>query len=446
MNIVLFLLLLAILNIGYFILGIYASKGVQTTTDYFLAGRNLGLWPVTFTLIATQLGGGMLLGTSQQAYTVGLYGILYSMGMCLGFLLLGMGFAARLQSLQVSTVAELFETRYGSARLKKVASLFSIITFSGILIAQMVASKTVLVGLGITSDWIYCIFWMLIIIYTMTGGLKAVVITDIYQAAYILMVFGAIFIYCFITGAGSFSFLTCQIAFCVSSLNINSLIATVMMPMLFSLFQQDLAQRFFASRSARVAALSALSAGVCLLLFSLIPIYFGIQAKLLQIPIADNASPLIPTLSALTNDIILAFALCGIIAAISSTATSLLCAISSNLAQDFDITRFGTSNRLRSSQIITLLIGVVLLGASYIFSTNIINILVESYELSVVCLLVPLIVSYYKSGLNKNAAIGAIACGLFGFIIFRIIPIPFPKEIASLLLSCMGFVIGNKIK
>jgi len=287
---------------------------------------------------------------------------------------------------------------------------------------------------------------MLIIIYTMTGGLKAVVITDIYQAAYILMVFGAIFIYCFITGAGSFSFLTCQIAFCVSSLNINSLIATVMMPMLFSLFQQDLAQRFFASRSARVAALSALSAGVCLLLFSLIPIYFGIQAKLLQIPIADNASPLIPTLSALTNDIILAFALCGIIAAISSTATSLLCAISSNLAQDFDITRFGTSNRLRSSQIITLLIGVVLLGASYIFSTNIINILVESYELSVVCLLVPLIVSYYKSGLNKNAAIGAIACGLFGFIIFRIIPIPFPKEIASLLLSCMGFVIGNKIK
>ncbi len=446
MNIVLFLLLLAVLNIGYFILGMYASKGIQTTADYFLAGRNLTLWPVTFTLIATQLGGGMLLGTSQQAYTVGLYGILYSLGMCLGFLLLGMGFAARLQSLNVSTVAELFETRYGSVGLKRLASLFSIVTFSGILIAQMIASKTVLVGLGVTSEWVYCIFWASIIIYTMTGGLKAVVITDIYQAAYILIVFGAIFAYCFFTGSADFSFVTCQNAFCVTSLDINASIATVMMPMLFSLFQQDLAQRFFASRSARVAALSAMCAGICLLLFSLIPIYFGVQAKLLQIPIAADASPLIPTLSLLTNEIILAFALCGIIAAISSTATSLLCAISSNLAQDFDITRFGVTNKLRASQIITLLIGVVLLGASYVFPTNIINILVESYELSVVCLLVPLLICYYKSGLNKNAAIGAITGGLIGFIAFRIVPISFPKEIIALLLSGAGYIIGNRFK
>jgi len=54
--------------------------------------------------------------------------------------------------------------------------------------------------------------------------------------------------------------------------------------------------------------------------------------------------------------------------------------------------------------------------------------------------------SYFKEKLNKNAAIGSIIFGLAGFILFRIYPIPFPREIASLVLSMIGYLMGNKCK
>ena len=95
MNIPLFLTIFSGLGIVYLILGFLASRNIKTTVDYFLAGRKLGFFAVTFTLIATQLGGNMVIGASDWAYTYGLYGILYSMGMGLGFLLLSTGFAAK---------------------------------------------------------------------------------------------------------------------------------------------------------------------------------------------------------------------------------------------------------------------------------------------------------------------------------------------------------------
>lgn len=195
MDALLFLLIFSGLGIFYFILGLFASKETKTTSDYFLAGRDLGLWPVTFTLIATQLGGGMLMGTAADAYQSGYWGLLYTVGMSIGFLLLGLGFAARLQSLNVATTAELFQTRYNSTALKKVASLLSVATMFGITLGQIVASRALLNGLEINNEYIFFIFWAGIILYTVIGGLNAVVMTDAAQLLVIVAIFGGIFLY-----------------------------------------------------------------------------------------------------------------------------------------------------------------------------------------------------------------------------------------------------------
>ena len=50
---------------------------------------------------------------------------------------------------------------------------------------------------------------------------------------------------------------------------------------LAALAEQDLAQRFFAARTKKIATLSALLTGGFMILFALVPIYFGMQAKLL---------------------------------------------------------------------------------------------------------------------------------------------------------------------
>jgi len=437
-----FIGVLGIFAISYLIMGLLVSHHGNNSSGYFLAGRNLSLSMVTFTLIATQLGGGMLLGTSQEAYRVGIAGIMYTLGICLGLLILGLGIAAKLQSLGVSTTAELFTTRYGSPALTKIASLLSITTLCGILIAQIVASKSVFASVGLDGHIAFILFWAFIIISTVLGGLEAVVLSDFFQVIYIIVIFGGIVAWGIITNPQSFwsifSFHAPQtISTPVSSYN---WVGIILMPALFCLIEQDLAQRFFAARTQKVAIWAALLASLGLFLFALVPVYLGIQAHFLPVQLALNASPLIPVIKLLTNDIVVALSLFGILAAITSTADSLLCAISSNIAQDFNL--LGASRAVSRAQLITLITGVIVFGISFLVPSSVIGILIGSYELSVCCMLIPLLVAYARPSITSLAAYGACIGGLIGFVAFKIYPIALPREVASLVLSGAGFLIG----
>ncbi len=445
MSIFIFVITLIALMVLYGFITYIAAKKITTITDYFLAGRNLGLAAVTFTLIATQLGGGMLLGTAQQAYTVGFYGLFYTIGMSIGFLLLGCGIAGRLRELNVATTAEIFQTKYNSITLKKIASILSIITLCGLLIGQVIASKTLLAGLGIANEFIFLALWLFIIVHTVIGGLQAVVITDKFQVLYIICIFTGLFFYAIYQDPVSIlaSSFQLQGQFSQLSIRFSQVVAVLLMPILFALIEQDLAQRFFAARTKKIAISAALIASGFMLVFSFVPLYFGMKTKLLNLTMLAGANPLIVYIEWLLPRSLVALVIIGVLAAITSTADSLLCAISSNLAQDFDFSFTGLKNKLTLSKIITLVIGVFALTASYFMPTDIIYILIESYAISVCCLFVPLIIAYFKKDCKKSAAIGAIAFGLVGFIFFQINPIALPHQIAALLLSALGYLIGS---
>jgi len=439
-----FITLFISLNIIYLLLGIIASRSVHSTTDYFLAGRNLGLIPVTLTLVATQIGGGMLTGTAQQAYVHGFYGLLYTIGMCIGFTILGLGLASRLQSLKIQTTAQLFEVAYQSPMLKKIASLLSVLTMSGILIAQILASRAILNGVGLPHEAIFVCFWLFVIIYTMSGGLKAVVWTDMAQVLLIIAVFGWLF-YSSLSGDPKALFNVKNLFklqryfFGSKGVDNNTIALTIAMPALFSLIEQDLAQRFFAARSKIVASLSALCASLILIGFAMIPIYFGMKAKVLGLKIGST-SPLVPVLKLLTNEFVVAFALCAILAAITSTADSVLCAISSNLTQDFDY-RFLRVNKLRLAQAITCVVGLLAIIASYAVPQNIIHTLVESYSISVCCLFVPLIFAYLGVRGKKHAALFSVITGGVTLVVYTIFPIAIPKEFIALGVSFVTYIV-----
>jgi len=436
---------------AYFFIGLFASRHVKSTNDYFLAGRSLGIWSVTFTLIATQLGGGMLLGTSEESYLYGLYGVFYTLSMVIGFMLLAFGFASVLRKLNVATTAELFETRYHSLPLRKFASVLSILTLSGLLIGQIVASRSVIDGLTGNSELAFLVVWLLIIGYTVAGGLYAVVLTDIFQVLFIIALFGAIFVYCLLyqpAGATSIPALLDiqQLHFSVKSILDPRFLGILLMPALFSLIEQDLAQRFFAARSRRIATLSALLAAIFIISFSIIPVYFGMQARLagIYVPAKDA---LLAYLGLITNDFVILLAACGLMAAITSTADSLLCAISSNVAQDFNLSsamrRLGIRNQLIQSQVITLIIGCIGIAASYLMPLGVIDILEGSYALSVNALFIPLIFAYFSKNVHRNAAIAAILAGLTTSALMPLWQTNFPKTLVPLAAALIAYGIGH---
>jgi len=449
MDITLFWFVFVLFGISYFAVAMYASRKVSSEEEYFLAGRKFGTPAITLALIATQLGAGMVLGTADEAFHFGFNGLFYNIGICLGFLLLGFGFAAKLRQFNICTTAELFEIKYKSVVLRKLAAILSVITLGGILAGQIVASKKLINTFTNNYDWLLTCFWLAVIFYTMFGGLKAVVATDIFQVIVIFIIFGGTFSYVLLTQAQPTSLSLNNFKnlqenyFNESTLSASRFTSFLLMPILFSLIEQDLAQRFFSAKNKTVAALSAFLAGIFTILFSFIPLFFGMQTKILNLTFNTKASALLSSVQHLAGPVVVILIVCALIAAISSTADSLLCAIGSNIIYDFKLNlNQNTNYSLTLSRIVTLLTGILALITAQFFD-SVLDVITQSYELSVSCLFVPLFFCYFKKRVYKEAAVSSFFCGLFGFIAFHAVPISMPREIATLILSLIGYTAGH---
>lgn len=444
-NIQLFYAMLFGLASIYLALGLWAARSVRTIENYFLANRNLGILKLTFALIASQLGSGMILGTAYRAYYTGFWGLLYTIGMSLGFIILGCGLASRMRSLNIATTAEIFETHYGSKYLKMIASILSVISLWGILVAQIVASKTLFIGLNVTDPYVFLSCWLFVIIYAMLGGLHAIVIVDVAQVAFIISIFLAacswaipIKIFKYLTPA---KLTMIQNYFFKTPDGLMTFLPILLIPTLFSLIEQDLAQKFFAAKTRATATISAFLAGIFLIIFSCIPIYFGVIAKIKHITIPQGGNPLVAALEKFCPSWIFLLAICGILAAIMSTANSLLCAISSNVVQDFTQYLNWNHHKLWTTKIIAFIIGISALITSTFIDGDILSILEASYRISVICLFVPTCLAYINKPTNSTPAWSALIFGLSGYIGFQFLELStVTKDISSLLLSLLGYI------
>ncbi len=442
MSIPIFILSLFILQGLCLIVGSRASKGVSTSEEYYLAGKGIRFFPLMMTFLATQVGGGLVLGSAEEAYHFGWTLLFYPLGAALGLLILGLGIGKRLAYFPVTTVAQILEVVYGSAKLKRIASVLSIVTLFVILVAQIVGSSKFMVSIGVENPVWFLAFWGMVIFYTAMGGMKAVVATDVIQAAFFMIVFLSSFGYVIYVTDISFSYVLHsglrRENFTFDSFKLSG---WLLMPLLFMLIEQDMGQRCFAGDSPKAISRAAIGAAIATFAISLIPIFFGVLAKQQGLPIPAGASVLMLAITHNTTPILTAFVSCAILAAIISTADSLINAISSNLSQDFGWS-LSASKNVKGSQLLSAAIAVLAIFCSYFFD-NILDLLIISYELSVSCLFIPIFIGLFKRKGQALSAYLALVGGALGFILFKFILLPFPKELVTIALSALGYYSGE---
>lgn len=420
--------------------GMRASKSVQSSEDYFLMGRKLSFLPLCLTLLATQLGGGFLLGAAQEAYLKGWIVLIYPLGTSIGFVVLGMGFGAKLRNLNISTIAEVFEKIYGSRPQRLIASTLSVLSFFLILVGQGIAARKFFVAIGI-GETAFVLFWLAFVAYTVMGGLKAVVDTDIVQALLILVGLIAAWV------SIDWSLCTAANMPLAEPLERASVpwSSWLLMPLLFMLIEQDMGQRCFAAKTPAAVRPAAIVAGLLLFTSSTIAIAFGVLARSLNLEGGAQGSVLIEAVTALTNPIASALFMGAILMAIASSADSILCSISSNLSCDL-LAAEGRSEQMKIniSRGLTLITGLGALGAGYLFD-NVVTVLILAYELSVCVLFVPVVATVASSQPSRTGAYMSMACGATGFILFRLLATPLPKEVLTLVLAGVGYWAGLRI-
>jgi solute:Na+ symporter, SSS family len=433
-----------VLAVSFFI-GIIFANRAKKHSDYFLADRSLGWALLTMTFAATQIGGGFILGTCAAAFNEGPFAIFFPLGYCLGFLGLGLGFGAKLRSLDLNTASDIFERYYDSKSLKKIAALLSIFSLTGILIAQAVALKQFLFSCGWQDNWIFLLAWAIVIIYTTQGGFLAVVWTDTVQAVVMIGTLIVTFFFTLSHTPATFATSTMELDSCFTAAA-PKLLGYILMPCLFTFIEQDMCQRCFAAKSGRDVSIAGILAALMLFALAIIPVYMGIVAWNLGIEDAPN-SKFMEVVKLFSNRAILSCAASAILLAIISTASSLLSAVSSNISQDFHPAG-AEKLALWKTKAITFSTGIVaLIGAS--LTSNILSCMVASYELSVAGLFIPFVFAVFKKEAAvrfHTSAIISFIFGTIGFIVTKSYDFGMWSELLPLASSGVGFLIGMRFR
>ncbi|MGY8776781.1 MAG: solute:sodium symporter family transporter [Longimicrobiales bacterium] len=173
-----------------FVIGVslWASRGQETSEDYFLAGRNLSWWLIGFSLIASNISTEHFVGMAGQGYELGMAIASYEWMAAVTLTLVGLWFLPTFLRLGIYTMPEYLEHRYDRGARTLMAAYM-------MLAYVFVALATVLYSGALALEAVFGIptlpgIWLIGLLagaYTIVGGLRAVVWSDLIQGVTLLL-------------------------------------------------------------------------------------------------------------------------------------------------------------------------------------------------------------------------------------------------------------------
>ena len=362
---------------GYFVIviaiGIWVSRRMETGDDLFLAGRSLGWGVVGFSLFASNISSTTLIGLTGAAYTTGIATSAYEWMAGIPLILLAFIFAPLFFKARVATIPEWLERRFDRrARLYfsgVTIVLTVIVDTAGGLYAGGVVVQTFFPGIPV---WQTCVALGIFAgLYTASGGLRAVVYTDVLQAI-ILILGSALMTYRLFSRIG-FSWAEVQAA--MPNEDQLSLILPrddetlpwtgffVGVPLLgfwYWVTNQYIVQRVLGARSLGDAQAGALLAGFLKLFPMFIMVLPGAMAVAV-LPDLENADMVFPTITATVLPVgLTGLVLAGLVAAIMSSVDSTLNSSSTLIAHDFmDVGHRDPKEQRNVGRVTTLVLMVI---------------------------------------------------------------------------------------
>jgi len=183
-------------NIDWFVLvftllvivvyGTIKTRGAVTANEYIKAGNNAKWWTIGLSVMATQASAITFLSTPGQAYNDGLGFVQFYFGIPIAIVIVCTVFIPIYHKLKVYTAYEFLESRFDLKTRSLTALLFLIqrSLSAGITIFAPAIILSTVLGWDLLT--LNIIIGSLVIIYTVSGGTKAVNYTQKYQMGIIL--------------------------------------------------------------------------------------------------------------------------------------------------------------------------------------------------------------------------------------------------------------------
>ncbi len=161
--------------------GSWFARFQKTTKDYFLTDRSVPWWAICFTIVATETSTLSFIGVPAAAYTGNMTFLQLALGYVIGRLLVSVLFIPAYFRGELFTSYELLQRRFGTS-VKTTAALIFLITRSLADGIRLFATALVIaVVTGVPVPWTVVILGAAMIVYTVRGGVSAVIWTDVVQ-------------------------------------------------------------------------------------------------------------------------------------------------------------------------------------------------------------------------------------------------------------------------
>ena len=457
-NIIIVLIAFAFYLLLMIFVGAYYSSRTKSNADYFLGNRGLNGWVAALSAQASDMSGWLLMGLPGAIYLSGTGQIWIAVGLFIGTVLNWLFIASRLRRYTIRannslTLPQYFKNRFhdDSNRLLAISSVIIVIFFLVYTAASLAAGgKLFFTIFGIDYRTALTIGMAVILIYTILGGFLAVCVTDFIQGMLMLVALMAVPLVIWGMISGKMTNLLTQsgvdaAAFCnpmmsdgkpLSFLEILSQLAWGLgycgMPHILVRFMAIRDEKELTSAKGIGIIWCALSLGFACLIgvlgrAYLMPMILGAKGA----ASAENVF-IEMILKLFTNDMYLPFVagifLCGILAAIMSTADSQLLVTASAVSEDFykGVIRKGEGDGkrvLRISKLSVLVIAVLAYLIALDPDSSVMNLVSDAWAGFGSAFGPVVLLSLYWKRINLPGAATGMAVGALTVIVWDYLPI-----------------------
>lgn len=165
-------------------LAVWVGRGQGTRADYYLAGRSVPAWQIAASILATQISAVSLVG--GPAFVAikeggGLIWLQYELAIPLAMIVVAAVFLPAYHASRVTTIYEYLELRFGPVARTSLSVAFMLTRGLATGVIIYTSALVVAVPLGWNLGWTIAIVSGVTLLYTVVGGIKADILTDIVQ-------------------------------------------------------------------------------------------------------------------------------------------------------------------------------------------------------------------------------------------------------------------------
>jgi SSS family transporter len=170
----------------------FSRKELAGAREYFLANRQMPMWAVAISVLATSTSAATFIGSPEEGYARNLTYLSTNIGGVIAVLIVARFFIPIYYKHNVMTVYDLLEVRFGHAAKEASSWMFMIgrVMASGSRLF-MAAIPLSLILFHETKDWqllaAIAVLTLVGIFYTLVGGIRSIIYTDVIQFAVFML-------------------------------------------------------------------------------------------------------------------------------------------------------------------------------------------------------------------------------------------------------------------